>query len=1161
MTKILKLEMKGFKSFANKTELPFGDNFNCVLGPNGSGKSNVIDALCFVLGKAGAKGLRAEKTANLIYNGGKTKQGSKEGEVSIYFDNKSKIFNDTDKEIKLTRIVRQSGQSVYKINNKTATRQQVLDLLSKAKIDPDGYNIILQGDIVRLVEMSGIERRQIIEEIAGISIYEEKKQKALRELQRVEEKINEAEIILIERKAYLKELKSDRDKAMKFKDLDDKIKRNKATLIDNNIKDKEQKKDKYEKEIETIRKEIESIEQKIQKNREEIQKKKKQIDELNKEVERKGEKEQVQMHKEVEKLKVDSAVNEQRTQTITQELEKISTRRKELSESFKDIESKIVILEKTKKELEQKISVKESEIKKIDEKIDAFKKKNKIDNATEIDKKIEELDKSIEKTQEEINKLREEQQNILREKDKTETKLQSIDEKMEKMLSIEKENKTQLEKLKQMKQEFKKAAADLNKALTDDSSLAAQQSTSHSKLLSRKEEHSKLQAKFASVRETIAGGQAIQDVLNQKMKGVHGLVSELGDVKQEHALALEVAAGPRLRSIIVDTDETASKCINHLKKNRSGVATFLPLNKIKGQATDQNTKKISGQGIIGLAIELVSFDKKYEAAFQYIFGSTLVVKDIETARKIGIGKIRMVTLTGDLVETSGAMQGGHRERSRGIGFIEKETKEQIQKLEKEISELETVSANLQQKRRDNEELITRLREFKANLEADIIKLEKILRVDSDDLGADKTEKTTLRNQLKELEKKTEDIINKISEKNRELATNKIEKQKLRDAINQLRNPSLLAELTSYEQKKQELKEEIMNLRNDIKQTELQKENIFGPERENVQKIFKQLDKEQKDFEKEKDALKKLIDTQKKELKEKEVAEKKFYEQFKELFKKRDKLTKESNDLETEILKHNEQIRIREQKQNITAMENARIKAELAGLIEEYKLYDGVPLYKNKPIEEIKKEIGDFEKMMQNIGAVNMRALEIYDKIEKEYLKLNEKKEKLEKEKEDVLLMINEVDSKKKELFMKTYEVVNHNFKEIFQTLSTKGLATMELEDNNDPFNGGLTIKVKLSGKKYMDIRSLSGGEKTMTALAFIFAVQEHEPAAFYILDEVDAALDKKNSERLAKLIKEYSKRAQYLIISHNDGIIQEASILYGISMNEHGQSKVTSLKV
>ncbi|MDD3174844.1 MAG: AAA family ATPase [Candidatus Nanoarchaeia archaeon] len=237
MTRILRMEMKGFKSFANRTEIVFGEKFNCVLGPNGSGKSNILDALCFVLGKAGAKGLRVEKSSNLIYNGGKTKKPSKEGEVSIWFDNSKKEFDlYPEQEIKLTRIIRSTGQGIYKINDVVKTRTQILDLMSMANIDPDGYNIILQGDIVRLIEMTTNDRRQIVEEIAGINVYEDKKNKALRELERVDTKINEADIILVEREAYLKELKKDRDQALKFKELEERKKRNKKTLLVNNEK-------------------------------------------------------------------------------------------------------------------------------------------------------------------------------------------------------------------------------------------------------------------------------------------------------------------------------------------------------------------------------------------------------------------------------------------------------------------------------------------------------------------------------------------------------------------------------------------------------------------------------------------------------------------------------------------------------------------------------------------------------------------------------------------------------------------------------------------------------------------------------------------------------------------------------------------------------------
>ena len=218
MTKINKLVLHGFKSFARRTELTFGDNFNCVLGPNGSGKSNILDALCFVLGRMSAKAMRVQKASNLIYNGGKSKKAMKQAEVSIFFDNEDKIFPTEDPYVKVTRIIKQTGQSIYKINDQKRTRQQILELMSYGKIDPEGYNIVLQGDIVRFTDMRAEDRRLLIEDLSGISIYEDKKQKALKELDKVDDKLKEASVILAERNRYLKELRKDRDSALKFKE-------------------------------------------------------------------------------------------------------------------------------------------------------------------------------------------------------------------------------------------------------------------------------------------------------------------------------------------------------------------------------------------------------------------------------------------------------------------------------------------------------------------------------------------------------------------------------------------------------------------------------------------------------------------------------------------------------------------------------------------------------------------------------------------------------------------------------------------------------------------------------------------------------------------------------------------------------------------------------
>ena len=1164
MTKINKLVLHGFKSFAKRTEIVLGEKFNCVLGPNGSGKSNILDAVCFVLGKGSAKGLRAEKSQNLIYNGGKSKNPSKHGEVSIYFDNSKRTFPMDEKEVVISRIVKKTGQSVYKINHKTRTRQQVLDLLSMARIDPDGYNIILQGDIIKFVEMPSTKRREIIEEISGIGVYEEKKNKAVKEIEKVEEKLKEVDIIMTEKQTYIKELKKDRNQAMKFKELNDKIKENKASLLDVKMGAKNAELEKVEKDIGEKDVQVKRYEEEIKKLKERKKEKKDKINSINKEVEEKGDKDQVEIQKEIQKLNIDIGTNKNRIGHCQSEIVKTEQRKNQLERSLVDVKEKSKRISEEKDESQKKLGGDEKELKNLEKTISDFKKDNKLDSGSNIEIDIQKIDQDAEKLQEEVQKLREEQQRLVREKDKLEYQIESIDQRIEKVSVVEKENKKEIERLKQKKEEFKKSTLDLNKRLNDDSDMATQLGNAKEKLHGVNEEIAKLKARNASIKESIAGSMAVQKVIAQKnkIKGIYGTVSELGKVNSEYSTALEVAAGGKVNSIVVEDDKVASDCIKYLKESRLGIASFLPLNKLKNIPKSVEIQKIAqSNGVRGFAIDLIGFESKFRKVFSYVFGNTLVVENIDVARRIGIGSARMVSLDGDLAETSGAMHGGFRAKKIGAGFQEKEVNEDIQKLEKIASDLSAVVSKVQAQRNENEQEIERLRKLKANLEGDIIKEEKSLHLDSEDLDVSRKLKQDLRENIKQYDIDIEKNQKDINENNKNLAGLKIEKQKLREKINMMRNPSIIAELNTFEEKRNQLKEEIAETKANIKNVEMQVENLLAPEQQNSLRILKQHDKEIEDFEIEIKELKEKVKLQERELKEKEDKQSKYRSKFKELFTTRDKINVDVSKIERNIESKEEKSRDIERKLNVVSLEQARIRAELAGLNEEFKQYEGVKLFKNKSEEQMKREVWQFEKMMNDIGAVNMRALEVYEQVEREYKILLDKKEKLDSERGDILVMMNEIETKKKDLFMKTFNVINTNFKKIFSMLSSKGQTSLEIEDPKDLFNNGVLIKVRLIGKKFMDIRSLSGGEKTLTALAFIFAIQEHEPASFYVLDEVDAALDKRNSEKLSKLLAEYSKNAQYLLISHNDGIISSAENLYGISMDEHGMSKVVSLKI
>src|SRR3989344_2564736 len=627
MTQIKKITAKGFKSFAEKTEIIFGDKFNVILGPNGSGKSNVTDSICFVLGKSSARGMRAEKAANLIFNGGKLKKPANEATVSIEFDNSKKEFPiDTD-DLTITRTVNKNGQSTYRINGEKRTRQQVLDTLSSAKIDPDGHNIILQGDIIQFMEMRSVQRREIIEEISGISIYEDKKNKCLLELEKVESRLKEANIILTEREANLRELKKYRDQARRYKELETLIKDYKATHLHLQLKDRKEK--------------VEDVESKIKKE-----------------------------------------------------------------------ESQLESIQKTINELKEEIIEKE-----ILKKIQEFKQRNNL--STDQSKTIEEIDKTLNILNDENLEVQEQRRELQQNKYQTEFILKEINRKIEGITGPEglkiKEKEKLLDYLK----------IEIGKLIETDSKLASQIQRLREDLNKKSEELGRQQTRQAKISEFTLADRAIKSIIEIKkqINGIYGTVSELGEVDPKYSLALEVAAGPRILSVVVNDDSVAHKCINFLKDNKLGIATFLPLNKLKEM---RNIPLPQEKGIEGKAIDLVKFDPKFKAVFSQVFGSTIIVKDLNTARKIGVGKIRMVSLEGDLIESSGAMIGGFRNKVIGLGFKEKDIKAKVTKLENEIQMLREEVLDIEQSRLIHEKELQKLRENRANMEGEIIQTSRSL---------------------------------------------------------------------------------------------------------------------------------------------------------------------------------------------------------------------------------------------------------------------------------------------------------------------------------------------------------------------------------------------------------------------------------------------------
>ncbi|MEK6922920.1 MAG: chromosome segregation protein SMC [Nanoarchaeota archaeon] len=1133
MTYIEKTYIRGFKSFANPLELEFGRGFNCFIGANGSGKTNLHDGLTFVLGKRSSKQMRAENVASLIFNGGKKGSPMREAEVSIFFSNREKEFPLATQTVKISRIVRQSGTSIFKINDEKRTRQQVVDLLSKARINPDGFNIVLQGDITLFAEMKPEDRRVLIEDISGISVYEDKKHKALLELEKVDQKLNDANIILKEREVHLRELKKERDQAMKFKELESKIKESKATYLHLQVKDKEFKKDEIESRIKKQEATIEQITNRINETKERIGLKKKELEEINKEIETKGEIEQITLQKNIESLREAIIKESIRLETVTNEISHVNKRIADLHANEKEISDKIKELESELQKLSKESKMLIEGEKKIISEINSAKEKHDVSN-------IERMESELETLQSRLFRIKYELSNEHLQKNKLSQELEAINSNIDRVSSPE---------LKKKIGDFNRLDEELSKTVDKWNVTSSLIDNNKNRLAALKEELSNLEGTKIRLAQSMMGNQAVSLVLDSNIKGVFGTIASLGSVEPKYSVALEVAASGRINSIITDTDATAANCIRLLKEKKIGVAMFLPLNKIQERVNIKELEQLKNfSGVIDVAKNLIKYDKKFEKVFSYVFGSTLVVNDLNTARKVGVGRTRMVTLDGDLAEQSGAMIGGFRKKTLGV-FEQKDINSEISKKELEIDNLKKEIDKLTKQYQNEQEEIRKMTREKAMLEAEITKLQYVSSIT--DMGELRSKKNELTSLIKNLEKKIKSLES--------------EENKIKDQIEKLREKRKLlgkeSNIESLHEKHKQLREAISQNNAQIKNIQNQISSIYKPEIEKIEEIIAQHKKELEEFSKEERSLKWSLSISKQKFMDAEASERKFRENYKSLFDNRHKKSDETRKLEGQIEQDYFRQREIEKKINEISLERAKTVAELEALQQEFEPYIGVKLRRNISSDDLKKEINEFEKLLSNIGSVNLRALDVYETILKEFEELTNKKESLQKEKDAVLALMAEIEGKKKRVFLKTYKQIADNFQRIFSTLSTKGDAYLELEDKENPLNGGINIRVKLAGTKFLDLHSLSGGEKTLTALAMIFAIQEYEPAPFYLFDEIDATLDKINSQLLSRLIAQYAKVSQIIMISHNDNIITDADYIYGVSMQQNGISKVTSLRL
>lgn len=947
--------MKGFKSFARETVLHFDRHTVVVVGPNGSGKSNITDALCFVLGRLSIKSIRAAKAAHLIFSGNKDFKPATHAYVEITLDNEDGTFAIEGKEVVIKREVKKNGQGIYRINHQTKTRQEVIELLSQAGIDPHGFNIVLQGEIEKFVKMHADERRKVIEEVSGISVYEMRKEKSLKELDKTNEKLKQINAVLRERTNYLRNLENEREQALKFKKLEKTVERCKFSIIKRNILERDKQLENILKNIGDKDNDINKVQDKIDKIQDEIKDFNAKIEVINKTVQKGAGVEQDSLIEEISELRQEIAGLTARKENFENQLGELDRRKESLKNSVKTAEEDISIMTKEKGK---------------NKKQDLEKKKTQLDNFEENKRKYYLVKSNLSGVNSQLADKVHQLQNLRNEAHIILGKIEDLEREI-KIKESSEEQKIEADKLKINLEKNRKLIIEKQDLLLEKEKIEAIESGKIDEANKLKKEVGKLD--ICPLCKTDISEEHIKEVINHSNKNIN----------------------------------KASKLIEEAKTD---------IDKLK-ETIEKLRNKISNQ-------------------------------ENEIAdREVSIVKIQTIN----------------------------DKKEQLRRNNGQIKLIEKEIESLSKKKESFDKMIEMTKISEEDYERLRLEVNELMRSEERNLGIE------------------------ITSRQRELDRIKLAiKQNIRD--------------------KGDITEELAELKENLEE----KGEIVN---------------------------------------EKEGKAEELKKKYQKMFEEKNKLQDKVRVFESQLIKEQNEKRNEESNVNNMNIEKAQINARLDTLNEELIEFKKDIEFVNIPVDKLRDKLHNAESILSRIGSVNLRALEVYDDIKAEYDKIREKVEQLDKEQEGILRVINQIDRKKKKTFMETLNDINILFSRNFSSLSTKGEVSIVPMDKKEIFNAGLEILVKVGPGKYFDVTSLSGGEQTLVSLALIFAIQELHPYSFYIFDEIDAALDRRNSERLSYLLKKHMKKGQYLIITHNDSIISESSnILYGVSMQE-GVSKILSLEI
>lgn len=1166
------IEIQGFKSFADKTKVVFDQGVTAVVGPNGSGKSNITESLRWALGESSVKSLRGGKMPDVIFAGTESRKPLNYASVVVTLDNHDGFIKDAGQEIRVERHIYRSGDSEYKIDGKKVRLRDIHDLFLDTGLGRDSFSIISQGKVEEIFNSKPEERRAIFEEAAGVLKYKTRRKETESKLQQTQDNLDRLEDIIYELDNQIKPLEKQAENARKFLDLEGQRKAIYLDVLVAQIKENKAELESTEEELAQVQELLMSYYQKREKLEEENQTLKKQRQDL-----------QAEMAKDQGSLMdLTSLISDLERKLALSKLES-----EQVALNQQEAQARLATLEDKRSSLSQEKSDKESSL--------ALLEENLVQNNQKLNRLEAELLAFSDDPDQMIELLRERFVALLQEEADVSNQLTRIENELENSRQLSQKQADQLEKLKeqlatakekagQQKAELETAKEQVQKLLADyqvcakeqeeqKTSYQAQQSQLFDRLDSLKNKQARAQSLENILRNHSNFYAGVKSVLQEKdrLGGIIGAVSEHLTFDVHYQTALEIALGASSQHIIVEDEESATKAIDLLKRNRSGRATFLPLTTIKARTiSSQNQDAIAvSPGFLGMADELVTFDTRLEAIFKNLLATTAIFDTVEHARAAARQvryQVRMVTLDGTELRTGGSYAGGANRQNNSI-FI----KPELEQLQKEIAEEEASLGSEEATLKTLQDQMARLSEL---LEA-IKSQGEQARIQEQGLSLAYQQTSQQVEELETLWKLQEEELDRLSDGDWQA-----DKEKCQDRLATIASDkqNLEAEIEEIKSNKNAIQERYQNLQEELAQARLLKTELQGQKRyevADIERLGKELDNLNIEQEEIQRMLQEKVDNLEKvdtELLSQQAEESKTQKTNLQqgLIRKQFELDDIEGQLD-DIASHLDQAR-QQNEEWIRKQTRAEAKKEKVSerlrhlqnqLTDQYQISYTEALEKAHELENLnlaEQEVQDLEKAIRSLGPVNLEAIDQYEEVHNRLDFLNSQRDDILSAKNLLLETITEMNDEVKERFKSTFEVIRESFKVTFKQMFGGGQADLILTEG-DLLTAGVEISVQPPGKKIQSLNLMSGGEKALSALALLFSIIRVKTIPFVILDEVEAALDEANVKRFGDYLNRFDKDSQFIVVTHRKGTMAAADSIYGVTMQESGVSKIVSVKL